>query len=145
MRVYKYASLLHWCWVWGLFKLWGLTSLPHNKRAWGSIECSEMNGSFFFQFEYARVRFPFCIVNNIHSSLLHINPAWPITHLNVCKLKFIEKLDSVIGRFLLRYILKFSISNPMNYEFGSSMSFAKTMQKIEYFKVLPCFLLSLSE
>ena len=58
----------------------------------------------------------------------------------MCKLKFIEKLDSVIARFILRYILKFSISNPMNYEFGSSMSLAKTMQKIEYFKVLPCFL-----
>ena len=33
----------------------------------------------------------------------------------------------------------------MNYEFGSSLSFAETMEKIEYFKVLPCFLLSLSE
>ena len=59
----------------------------------------------------------------------------------MCKLKFIEKLDSVIGRFILRYILEFSISNPMNYEFGSSMSFAnlKTMQKIEYFLSVTLF------
>ena len=82
----------------------------------------QRNEWIFFQFGYARVPLSFGMVNNIHSCLLHL-----------------------IGCFILRYILKFSISNPMNYEFGSSMSFAKTMQKTKYYKVLPCFLLSLSE
>ena len=55
----------------------------------------------------------------------------------MCKLKLIEKLDSVIGRFILRYILKFLISNPMNYDFRSNISFAKTMQKINSVTLFP--------
>ena len=82
-----------------------LTHLPTTKGLEDRQSAAKWT-DLFFQFEYARVRLPLGIVNNIHSCLLHLNPTWLFKTFKCVQIKIHREARFRNGSFYLKTYLK---------------------------------------